>query len=292
MGRRALRWGGWALVASLAGVTLWAQDRPPGPPPPPPGDPRAAVDDLDLSAEQHAKVDPLVADYQRQQRKLRDDLLRQLRATLTPEQYQRFAAAFDHHPPGGDGRDDAAAPVPATKPAVALAPGERRVAVTLTGGHDTDRRDGGRPVVLVAAGMGVRPEVFRETFTHVHPAGAGSGGPTDAEARQNKAALLAGLSKYGVTDDRINTVSNYYRYVHVRGSDNLWRHRDALANAIVRDGKVVRFEVTDAGAGYTTPPAVAVESFPDLAATATLTFTTDLAKNGSIRSLTVSNDQR
>src|SRR5689334_10813701 len=59
----------------------------------------------------------------------------------------------------------AAATTPSTAPA--------GPAVTLTGGHDTDPRDKGRPVVLVAAGLGVTPEVFRDAFSRVTPAPAG-----------------------------------------------------------------------------------------------------------------------
>ena len=49
-------------------------------------------------------------------------------------------------------------------------PDSKRIELNFTGGYDTDPRDHGRPVVLVAAGLGVAPEVFREAFSHVHPA--------------------------------------------------------------------------------------------------------------------------
>src|SRR4051794_19750775 len=80
--------------------------------------------------------------------------------------------------------------------------GETQVPLAITGGHDTDPRDHGRPVVLIAAALKVTDDVFRETFTHVRPAGPGRNGPTDAEARANKKALMDGLSKYDVTNDR------------------------------------------------------------------------------------------
>ena len=176
---------------------------------------------------------------------------------------------------------------PATRPLSPLAAGERRLAIVFSEGHDTDHRDHGRPVKLIAAALKVPDEVFRETFTHVHPAGPGSGGPTDAEARQNKAALLKGLSPYGVTDDRINTVSNYYRYMK-RQRDDLWQHRNAVAFAVVgTDNKIIRFDLVDPGAGYTTPPNVAIEGLPDVTTTARLEFGTDLATNGSIESISV-----
>src|SRR4051812_47520904 len=79
--------------------------------------------------------------------------------------------------------------------------------VTFTGGHDTDPRDGGRPVVLVAAGLGVPPEVFREAFRGVTP--ARNGRPSAEEARRNKEALMKVLGPRGVTNDRLDEVSNY-----------------------------------------------------------------------------------
>src|SRR4051812_25461765 len=67
--------------------------------------------------------------------------------------------------------------------------GTVKVPVVFSEGHDTDPRDRGRPVVLVAGALGVAPEVFREAFSGVHPAGPNSGGPTHEEAQKNKAAL-------------------------------------------------------------------------------------------------------
>ena len=122
-----------------------------------------------------------------------------------------------------------------------LPPDITRVPVVFSGGHETVGVDRGRPVGLIAAALGVSPEVFREAFTHVHPAGPGSGGPTDAEARQNKAALMDALGKYGVTDQRLNEVSNYYRYPPGRGG--LWKTKPAAANALVKNGAVIGYEI-------------------------------------------------
>ena len=85
-------------------------------------------------------------------------------------------------------------------------PGVTRVPVVFSGGHDTVPVDHGRPVVLIAAALGVKDEVFREAFSHVHPAGPGSGGPTGEEARANKAALMKALGKYGITNERLDAV--------------------------------------------------------------------------------------
>ena len=61
--------------------------------------------------------------------------------------------------------------LPPSSPPVAVADGQ--VPLAFAGGHDTDRRDGGRPVALVAAALGVPDQVFRDAFTHVTPAGPG-----------------------------------------------------------------------------------------------------------------------
>jgi hypothetical protein len=167
-----------------------------------------------------------------------------------------------------------------------LPAGVKRVPVTLSGGFETDPRDQGRPVILIASALGVAPEVFRETFTHVHPAGRGSGGPTREEAQQNKKALMDGLGKYGVTNDRLDAVSNYYRYPP--GPGGRWKTKDASANALVKDGKVVGFEIVDHGSGYTSEPTV---SAPGVSGPASykvkLAYTKDFETNGSIQSIAV-----
>ena len=165
-----------------------------------------------------------------------------------------------------------------------------RVPVAFSGGHETAGVDHSRPVILIAAALGVAPEVFREAFSHVHPAGPGSGGPTDAEARQNKAALLNALGKYGVTDERLNEVSDYYRYPPGRGG--LWKNKAATANALVKDGAVVGYEITSGGSGYTSPPTVTVPNLPAAAAKVELAFGKDLDRNGTVVAITVAPSQQ
>lgn len=162
---------------------------------------------------------------------------------------------------------------------------DTKVPVTFSGGHETDPRDHGRPVVLVAAGLGVAPEVFREAFSGVHPAGPGSGGPTREEAQKNKQALMSVLGKYGITNERLDEVSNYYRYQPQSG--RLWRNQPAEAYAIVKGGAVTGYEFVNPGAGYTTPPTVSVPGYPNAAAKLELTFGQQLQKNGSIRTIQV-----
>ncbi len=156
------------------------------------------------------------------------------------------------------------------------------VPAVFSGGHDTDPRDRGRPVVLVAGALGMPPDLFREAFTHVHPAPAGSR-PTPDEARANKAALLAALGPYGITNDRLDTVSNYYRYVRSRGE--MWPTRPARAYALVQNGAVTSYVVTDGGSGYSSPPAVTVPSVPAATATVTLSFSSDFDKNGAVAAI-------
>lgn len=164
-------------------------------------------------------------------------------------------------------------------------PGATHVPVVFAGGHDTDGRDRGRPVVLIAAALDVTPDVFREAFSHVHPAGPGSGGPTDAEARANKKALMDALGKYGVTDERLNDVSNYYRYVRSRGE--IWPTKPAAAYAVVEKGAVTGYVVTDGGSGYSSVPTISVPGFrnpPKLYVP--IGHSETLEKNGTILSIT------
>ena len=63
--------------------------------------------------------------------------------------------------------------------------------VVFRGGYETDPRDKGRPVVLIASALGVKPEVFRDAFSKVKP--ARNGQPTPEHARANKQVLDAYL---------------------------------------------------------------------------------------------------
>src|SRR3954463_9907160 len=87
---------------------------------------------------------------------------------------------------------------------------ETKIPVAFSGGHETDPKDHGRPVVLVATALNVKSEVFRRAFSGVTP--ALGRGPTGDEARRNKEALMKVLGPYKVTNDRLDEVSDYYRY--------------------------------------------------------------------------------
>ncbi|SDU22663.1 hypothetical protein SAMN05444156_2719 [Verrucomicrobium sp. GAS474] len=158
-----------------------------------------------------------------------------------------------------------------------------RVPVIFSGGHDTDPRDRGRPVILIAGALGVPPETFREAFSHVHPAGPNAGGPTPDEARQNKKALLDVLAPLGITNERLDTVSNYYRYNKSKGE--MWPTKPAEAYALVESGSVTRFVITNGGSGYSSPPTVAVPGVQGGNASAHLVYKKEFDGNGSVDSI-------
>ena len=156
-----------------------------------------------------------------------------------------------------------------------------RVPVVFSGGHETDPRDHGRPVVLIAGALGVPPEVFRDAFSRVHPANPEKG-PVPAEAQANKAALLATLRKYGVTNERLDQVSDYYRYVSIR--NELWPTQPAIAYALMEKGKIVGYEIVNGGSGYSSTPIVSIPGF-SISAQAELAYGKSFEKNGSVRSI-------
>jgi hypothetical protein len=203
---------------------------------------------------------------------------------------QRNEGQGKHHPPK---RSEATKGNQATAPTNAPSPGnlttvttteDGSVSVTISGGYETDPQDHGRPVVLIAAALGVPTEVFREAFSGVTPAGLSSGGPTVEEAQRNKAALLKLLAPYGITNDRLDEVSNYYRY---NGQQSrTWKITPATATAIVQNGVVTGISITNPGSGYSSTPTITIKG-PEgtTTAIATLSYSTDFAKNGSISSI-------
>jgi len=158
----------------------------------------------------------------------------------------------------------------------------KRVQVVFSGGHETDPRDRGRPVVLIAAALGVPSDVFRSAFSQVHPAPAGME-PDPEQVRQNKEALLGALGRYGVTNEKLDSISNYYRYV--RSRNELWPTKPAVAYALVQGGQVTGYIVTSGGSGYSSAPTVTVPTIAGARGKAQLTFSTDLEKNGALSSI-------
>jgi len=158
--------------------------------------------------------------------------------------------------------------------------GDRRP-VRFVGGYETDRRDGGRPVVLIASALGVPTQVFRDAFSHVHPARGGA--PEPGQVHANKRALLDALRRYGITNDMLDSVSDYYRYQPQRGE--LWRNTPATAYATVENGRVTAITITNPGAGYSSPPTIEVEGVGAVLATVNLAYTRRAETNGSIKSI-------
>jgi hypothetical protein len=85
-------------------------------------------------------------------------------------------------------------------------------------------------------------EVFREAFSGVTPAG-NDRGPTSEEAQSNKAALMKVLAPYGITNDRLDEVSNYYRYNASKGV--IWTSTQASATAIITNGVLTGVKITN-----------------------------------------------
>ncbi len=157
--------------------------------------------------------------------------------------------------------------------------------VFFRGGYATDPRDKGRPVRLIAAALKVPDQVFRDAFSGVRPALFGP--PTASRARDNKQVLMEALGPRGVTNDRLDEVSDYYRYNRSRGEH--WRYRPAQAEAVIIDGQVTGFRITDPGTGYTIPPEVVVAGHRSVKVQVELSFGTRFDANGSIKSLVVVN---
>jgi len=158
------------------------------------------------------------------------------------------------------------------------------LSISISGGYDTDPRDNGRPVVLIAAALNVPPEVFREAFSHVTPAGAGQE-PDPAQVQLNKEALLKVLSLYGVTNDRLDEVSNYYRYNGSAGET--WTRTPAKLAVVVTDGKLTGIKIINGGSGYSSTPTITITGADGVTATADVSYTTDFETNGSITNVTL-----
>lgn len=156
--------------------------------------------------------------------------------------------------------------------------------VQFIGGYFTDPRDHGRPVALVAGALGVPPQVFRDAFSGVHPAPGGER-PDPADVRRNKQVLLDALGPYGVTNERLDEVSNFYRYRPQNGES--WPHRAAVAELVKKNGVVVGVKIVDGGFGYSSPPSVSIKGHPEIVARASLSFSKDFKKNGAVSGVTL-----
>jgi hypothetical protein len=131
-----------------------------------------------------------------------------------------------------------------------LTAAEKEVPLEFSGGHDIGRNDYGRPVPLIAAALGVKPDDFRQAFSGVTPAKGGP--PSGDEAKKNKDALMKVLAPLGVTNDRLDEVSNYYRYMPQRGE--LWKTTPAKGHALIEDGKANKVVITEPGSDLQLAP--------------------------------------
>jgi hypothetical protein len=111
-------------------------------------------------------------------------------------------------------------------------------------------------------------------------------GPSAEQAQQNKAALLKVLAPYGITNERLDAVSNYYRYNGSKGET--WPKTQAAATATVTNGVVTGVTITNPGAGYTSTPTVILKG-PNgtITAKASISYTKDFKTNGSVSAITI-----
>jgi len=165
---------------------------------------------------------------------------------------------------------------------------ETKIPVTFSGGHDLGKNDYGRPINLMAAGLGVKPDEFRQAFSGVRP--AHGRGPTSEEARRNKEALMKVLGPLKVTNERMDEVANYYRFRPQNGE--LWPTKDAEAYAIVVDGVVKKIVVTNPGSGYNTPPKAVVKGYEKIHFAAKVKYDKDLKKNGGVEAVEISTEKK
>jgi hypothetical protein len=265
-----------AVIGVVLAIGLFAIHATTAAPPPPRAERlEDAIADLNLTADQQQKADALLQDLRDKEREAREDFLKQMSGILSPDQLQQLRQKIDR-PRNGPPRAPATLPVRSE----ANAP---KGTVIFQGGYETDPRDHGRPVVLVAAGLNVPTDVFRDAFSGVTPARGGEE-PQEGQVRLNKQALLKVLAPHGVSNDQLDTVSNYYRYN--QGKGEMWKNRPATATAVITNGVVTGFKLTDAGVGYSSPPTVTVAGY-EVHATVTLSFGTDLATNGSVKAITL-----
>jgi hypothetical protein len=139
-------------------------------------------------------------------------------------------------------------------------------------------------VALIAGALGVPAEVFREAFSRVRPAAAGTT-PDPEQVRRNKSVLMEALGKLGISNERLDTVSNYYRYVRSRGE--MWPTTPAAGYARIENGKITGFVITSGGAGYNSPPSVTIQGMPGVPAQVKLAFGKDFDANGSVSEVTL-----
>jgi hypothetical protein len=167
-------------------------------------------------------------------------------------------------------------------PEVSTAASSSEVSVTITGGYETVASDGGRPTILIASALGIPQTTFQLAFSGVTPAKGGQ--PTTSEELANKAALLRVLSPLGITNDRLDEVSDYYRYLESSGQ--VWTRVAAEATATVVNGTVTKITITKAGSGYSSVPVITVVGSTSKLSAA-ISYSTDFTTNGRISAINI-----
>ena len=98
------------------------------------------------------------------------------------------------------------------------------------------------------------------------------------------------LGPHQVTNDRLDEVSNYYRYRPQE--DELWPTQEAQAYAMVECGEIKKLVVTRGGSGYSSPPKATVKGFEKVKLQTKLKFGKALNKNGSVVAVEVAPAQQ
>lgn len=91
------------------------------------------------------------------------------------------------------------------------------------------------------------------------------------------------LKPHGITNDRLDEVSNYYRYRPQNGE--MWPIAAAKAHAVIEGGKIKQIVVTDGGSGYSSTPTVTIPGMKDAQVKVSLKYGSDFKKNGTIDSI-------
>jgi len=155
--------------------------------------------------------------------------------------------------------------------------------ITISGGHETDDIDAGRPVFLIGSMLGITGEQFRDAFSYVTP--EENGHLNDETAQANKVKLLAQLEPYGITNDEINSVTDYYRYYP--GDINIWPYAHVVLDATISNGTVTSFKVISGGHGYTSNVTIVVDGYGNIPVNAIISYTDSFETNGAIDTITV-----
>lgn len=261
-----------AIPLAYCAATQDTWKRPPGPPPNP---------FLDLfDTNQDGNISKSEIDQS-------SSILRKLDSNgngkLTPEELPRNRPPAPPWDRAGQSdeqqRERTSTSTPSANTTANLKPGT----VLLREGFVTDAVDGGRPVALIAASLGVSKKIFRDAFSRVTPARGGH--PSAQLARANKQALMDALGKHGITNERLDEVSNFYRYRPQSGE--LWKHSNAKVELIVSAGKVTGVKIVDPGFGYSSAPKVVVAGYPNQKIKSTIGFSKDTRTNGRLISVEI-----